>query len=125
LRIERASPLVGFLLWLGLLGAPLAWTAQLVIGYGAQEADCAAGSRSGDFSIHTVDAVVFGVALIVALAGLAGATWVLLRAADRPEDARGRGPFMALSGVLVSSLFGALVVMTGVGVLSFDACTPG
>jgi len=108
--------------WLALLGVPLAWTAQLVLGYGAEEADCAPGSGSWDFSSHTVNAVLFAVAGAVALAGLAGAMWVLLHP---PVDARGRIAFMALGGVLVASLFGALIVMTGVGVLSLEPCTPG
>jgi hypothetical protein len=110
-------------LWLALLGVPLAWTAQLVLGYGAEEADCAPGSGSWDFSSHTVNAVLFAVAGAVALAGLAGAMRVLLH--PPPVDTRGRIAFMALGGVLVASLFGALIVMTGVGILSLEPCTPG
>jgi hypothetical protein len=125
LRVERASPLVGFLLWLGLLGAPLAWAAQLVLGYGAEEADCAPGSGRWDFSSHTVNTILFAIAGVVTVAALAAGVWVLLRAADRPEDIRGRVPFMALGAVLVSSLFGALVVLTGIGVLSLEPCTAG
>jgi hypothetical protein len=109
-------------LWLGLLAAPAAWAAQLLLGYGAEEADCAAGSGGWDFSSHTVNAVLFAVAGAAALAGLAAA----LRSIPRAEnDARGRVAFMACGGVLVSSLFGALVVMTGIGVLSLEPCTPG
>jgi hypothetical protein len=109
-------------LWLGLLAAPAAWTAQLVLGYGAEEADCAKGSGGWDFSSHTVNAILFAVAGAAALAGLAAAVWAL-RSAE--HDARGRIVFMAFGGVLVSSLFVALVVMTGIGVLSLEPCTPG
>jgi hypothetical protein len=109
-------------LWLGLLAAPAAWTAQLVFGYGAEEADCAAGSGGWDFSSHTVNALLFAAAGAAALAGLAAALWSL-RSAE--HDARGRVAFMAFGGVLVSSLFGVLVVMTGIGVLSLEPCTPG
>jgi hypothetical protein len=108
--------------WLALVGVPLAWTAQLVVGYGAEEADCAPGSRSWDFSSHTVNAILFALAGVVALAGLAAAVRVLMQA---PVDPRGRIAFLALGGVLVAALFGALIVMTGVGVLSFEPCTPG
>jgi hypothetical protein len=109
-------------LWLGLLAAPVAWTAQLVLGYGAEEADCAAGSGGWDFSSHTVNAILFAVAGAAALAGLGAAVWGL-RAAE--HDTRGRIAFMAFGGALVSSLFVALVVMTGIGVLSLEPCTPG
>jgi hypothetical protein len=109
-------------LWLGLLAAPAAWTGQLVLGYGSEEADCAAGSGGWDFSSHTVNAVLFAVAGAAALAGLAAA---LLAVRSVEQDARGRVAFMAFGGVLVSSLFGALVVMTGIGVLSLEPCTPG
>ena len=109
-------------LWLGLLAAPAAWTAQLVLGYGAEEADCAAASGGRDFSSHSVNAVLFAVAGSAALAGLAAALSAV-RSAE--QDARGRVAFMAFGGVLVSALFGALVVMTGIGVLSLEQCTPG
>jgi hypothetical protein len=108
--------------WFALVGVPLAWTAQLVVGYGAEEADCAPGSGSWDFSSHTVDAILFAFAGIVALSGLAAAVRVLLHP---PVDVRGRIAFLALGGVLVAALFGALIVMTGVGALSFEPCTPG
>jgi hypothetical protein len=109
-------------LWLGLLAAPAAWTAQLVLGYGAEEADCGAGSGGWDFSSHTVNAVLFAVAGATALTGLVAA---LSSVRDEEPDARGRVAFMAFGGVLVSALFGALVVMTGIGVLSLEPCTPG
>jgi hypothetical protein len=108
--------------WLALVGVPLAWTAQLVVGYGAEEANCAPGSGRWGFSSHTVNAILFALAGAVALLGLAAAVRVLLQ---RPVDARGRIAFMAFGGVLVASLFGALIVMTGVGVLSLEPCTPG
>jgi hypothetical protein len=108
--------------WLALVGVPLAWAAQLVVGYGAEEVDCAPGSRNWDFSSHTVNAILFALAGVVALAGLAAAFRVLMQS---PVDARGRIAFLALGGVLVAALFGALIVMTGVGVLSLEPCTPG
>ncbi|HEX9381470.1 MAG TPA: hypothetical protein VF891_08210 [Gaiellaceae bacterium] len=125
MRVERANPLVGALVWLGLLGPPLAWTAQLVLGYFAEDADCARGSGGWGFSSHTINAILFAAAAGIAVAGILGSVWVLQRAAERPEDTRGRIPFMALGAVLVSTLFGALVVMTGIGVLSFEACRAG
>jgi RsiW-degrading membrane proteinase PrsW (M82 family) len=109
-------------LWLGLLAAPAAWTAQLVFGYGAEEADCAAGSGGWNFSSHTMNAVLFAVAGVVALAGLGAAFWA---ARHVEHDPRGRVAFMAFGGVLVSSLFAALVILTGIGVLSLEPCTPG
>ena len=37
-----------FMQWFGLLGAPLAWTVQLVLGFGVTEARCGVGgSRWG------------------------------------------------------------------------------
>lgn len=106
-------------LWLGLLAAPAAWTAQLVLGYGAEEADCAPGSGAWDFSSHTVNAILFAVAGSASIAGLAIALSSMRR------EGNGRVAFMAYAGVLISALFGALVVMTGIGVLSLEPCTPG
>lgn len=106
-------------LWLGLLAAPAALALQLVLGYGAEEADCAPGSGAWDFSSHTVNAILFALAGAVSIVGLATAL------ASSRREAGGRVAFMAYAGVLVSALFGALVVMTGVGVLSLEPCTPG
>ena len=106
-------------LWLGVLGAPLAWATQLVVGYGVEEADCGA--------THPV-AVWLSVGTgLFALASLLSAAWLLRETRTRyvDLDARGRIAFMATAGLLTGFLFLALIVVTAIGVTHFEPCRPG
>jgi hypothetical protein len=123
-RIDRSSTLTTLLLWFGGLGGPLAWTAQLVIGYGAEEADCSRGGGSfdGAHPVNLAVSIAAGVATLLALA-VAFALWRGARGQD--VDGRGRVAFMAVGGVLVSLLFLALIALTAVGTMHFEPCTAG
>jgi hypothetical protein len=123
MRIERTSPLANALLLYGLLAAPLAWTAQLVVGYGVGEAACSvAGMRWG------IEPTTWALALTAAtgavgLSGLAtagGLARELRRGSS--DDPRGRVEFMAAGGVFVSATFLALIVLGGVASLYVEAC---
>jgi hypothetical protein len=118
-RVQRA-----FLLWLGVLAPPMAWATQLVVGYGAEEADCSAGSGSFDGS-HAVTVWTSVSAGVVTLASLVAAGWLWRETRERPVDKRGRVPFMASVGVLNGLLFLGLIVVTAVGATHFDSCRPG
>lgn len=115
----RARP---FLLWFGVLGAPAAWTVQLVAGYGIEDAACSRGSAHWGLSGDTWQAAVSLVVVAVALA--AGGSALAARR-ERGVDERGRLGFMATIGLLASALFGALIVVTAIGVVSLDSCRPG
>jgi hypothetical protein len=106
------------LLWFGLLGAPLAWTAQLVVGYGASDAACGAAGSHWHLDEPAFQAVTFGLAAAVALGALAAALWEWRQAGD----GRGRAHFMASGGAAVGVLFLLLILFTGAGVLSLDRC---
>lgn len=124
MRVDRTSSLTSFLLWLGVLGPPAAWAAQLVVGYGAEEADCSSGSGSFDGS-HPVAVWLSVGAGVVALVSLLAAAWLWRETRTRRLDERGRVAFMATAGVLGGLLFLALIVFTAVGVTHFDPCRPG
>jgi hypothetical protein len=123
-RVDRSAPLTTLLLWVGVLGAPLAWTLQLVAGYAAEEADCSRGTSSFDAS-HGVTVWLSVGAGLVALASLASAALVWRWTQRRPADVRGRVEFMAVAGLLVGALFLALIVLTAVGITHFDPCVAG
>jgi hypothetical protein len=124
LKIDRSSTLTSLLLWVGVLGAPIAWTAQLVIGYGAEEADCSRGGGSFD-SAHPLDVALSVGAGVVSVASLLVAFGLWRRTRDRDVDGRGRVTFMAVSGILLSLLFLALITVTAIGTTHFDPCTAG
>jgi hypothetical protein len=100
--------------WLGLIGPPAAWAAQLVAGYAAEEAECS-GVFDGSRGVTVWTSVAAGV---VALLSLVAAASLLRRA-------RGRMHFMAFAGVLNGALFLALIIVTAIGATHFDPCRPG
>jgi hypothetical protein len=124
-RTGRAGTERGLLAWYGVLGAPLAWTVELLAGYGTQEAACAAGSTPTTFSGNASSAIgVITVALLfVALGGLlaARATAHALREGEIP-DPRGRVAFMARFGTIASLLFSLAIVLSGIPVLALESC---
>ena len=99
-------------LWFGILGAPFAWAVQLALGDLFSELGCEAGGFGG------LNLVLLGISLVAA----AVAVWALVVAArahrtmrlepldDVPTE---RASFMALSGVLSSSLFLLVIVLGG------------
>jgi hypothetical protein len=123
--VSARHPILGprrsFELTLGLFGAPFAWTAQLAAGYGLDEARCGAGSHTWGIGGTDSQAVVFVAALIVAAAATLAAA-VSWRSGQAPGDDRGRVPFLAKVAVLTCVLFDILIVLTGVYVLSLEAC---
>ena len=110
-------------LWFGVLAAPLAWAILLTVGYGFEEVACSRGSSHWGFEAKTATVILFAATAVTAVLGAAAAvlTW---RRAQRPEsgDTRGRLEWMGFSGVVVSGLFIALILMTGFGVTSLGTC---
>jgi hypothetical protein len=123
-RFDRPSTPASLLLWIGVLGAPIAWAAQLVVGYGAEEADCSRGGGSFDSSQPLNVGVSIG-AGVVGVASLLVAFGLWRRTRERDVDGRGRVTFMAVTGILVSLLFLALIAVTAIGTTHFDPCTAG
>lgn len=122
MRVDRSRPLTSAALWFALLGPPLAWTAQLVVGYGVEEADC--GKAGQSWALHTTAWEVALLALggVVGVASLAAAI-ALWRGSERhAPDPRGRIAFLAVSALLIDGLFLALIVLTGIGTIVLDPC---
>jgi hypothetical protein len=97
-------------LWLAFLGAPLAWSLQLVAGYSLEEVGCASGWNAEPW-IALVSVAAGIVALASALAGRR-----LARASHE------RVAFMGAWGALWGGLFLALIVLGGVQLLGLEAC---
>ena len=124
-RTERAGTGRGLLAWYGVLGAPLAWTVELLAGYGTQEAACAVGSTSTTLSGNANSAIgaITAAMLLVALGGLLAArsTTRALRAGEIP-DPRGRVAFMARFATITSLLFSLAIVLSGIPILALESC---
>ena len=107
------------------LAAPVAWAAQLVVGYGVEEGACsAADPQLAGIDTAAVAGVVSLVALAVAvLGGLTGL--VLLRRRDESADRRGSVHFLAGAAAMGAGIFAVLIVFGGVATLVLDPCAAG
>jgi hypothetical protein len=112
------------LLAFAIVGGPAAWVIHLLAGYGFEEAACSPGS-SADPGLRRNDVAVIAVLTIV-LAGVAIAAAVAGYAARRfgPDsgDARGHERFLALAGLIGSSLFALIIVLVGFALTSLSGC---
>lgn len=111
--------------WFGLLAAPLAWAAQLVSGYFLAEAHCEASHWANGWS-STETAVTVVAAIVAVLAETAAAkVYLSLRRVD--GDAAGppgRQQFFAIGGLVGNVLFFTAILLSGVTVVSTQACRP-
>jgi hypothetical protein len=119
MRPDRTGTVANALLLYGLLAAPLAWAAQLVVGYGIGEAACSPAAlgdaRPGEAALTAVTAAA-------ALTGLFVATRSWREERRRHADPRGRIEFMATGGVLVSAVFLVLILLGGITAVSISPC---
>jgi len=114
------------LLWFGLLGAPFAWTVQHVFGFGVTQAACNLASRQWTVPVDALTLVATIGATVIAL--LAGASAVIAFRATRDagtEIPGARIHFLATVGVVVTPIFVAIVLMSGISVLMLPACHQG
>jgi hypothetical protein len=124
-QVGRAGPGRQLLAWYGVLGAPLAWTVELLAGYGTQEAACSVGSGSSSLSGNANSAIgVLTAAMLLIAIGSALAARATRRALAAGEipDPRGRVDFMARVGTIGSLLFTLAIVLSGIPIFALDSC---
>lgn len=108
------------------VGAPLAWVGQLVLGYTVEDAGCAPGDGEavwtiGVGSLHTA---LGAVALVVAVLALVCAVVLRLDGESVGLAERDRA-FLGTFGVLSGFLFGVTIVLTGIGATYLGTCQAG
>lgn len=124
-------------LWFGILGAPAAWSAQLLVSYAVAAHRCFprlypfAEPERGAQELSAILLTLFFVALIIAVFALRTAITSWRSTAGETEGdthnaldiGEGRTRFMALSGILISAVFVLAMFAQGVLVLSVQPCT--
>jgi heme/copper-type cytochrome/quinol oxidase subunit 2 len=116
------------LMWLGLFGAPVAWAASHVIGWAVSEADCEPVDRKWALSFDTWVAVLGGIAVLLAIAGLVGAalTYRAVKGTDNDADPpAGRLWLLSVAGLILTPLLLVLILLTGSGALLLSHCHQG
>jgi uncharacterized membrane protein len=130
---HRVSPLA---LWFGLVGAPAAWSAQLLIDYPFAAHACyphlvpLTAPFMGRGRLWTILAIVSIAAVLVSLAALAVAyrSWRATKdeAAGETHEAldsgEGRTRFMAMAAVMTGTLFSLAAITHGISLLLVSPC---
>jgi hypothetical protein len=115
-------------MWAGILGAPAAWSAQHIFGYGVTEAGCSAGSRGWGVPIDSWTAIATAVAVALALGGLTASLLTFRAVRDSNNDAappEGRIYFLSICGIVISPLFLAIILMSGIATQILGNCHQG
>jgi len=125
MRLARSSSGAELLQWFGLFAAALAWTGQLVIGFGVSDAACSAGSARWGIDVHAWLIGLTAAGALAALVAEAAATVLFLETRDAGEDGPppwGRRHFFAATALLGNVLFLAVILLTGFGTLAHSPC---
>lgn len=101
-------------LWFALLGGPAAWTAHLLASYPLVPVACREGIT---WPLNVLTAATAAIALAAALTGW----WAFRRAGGRAAF-DSRPAFMALTGLLLSSLFTFAILLAGLPPILQDPC---
>ena len=108
------------LVWVGVLGAPAAWTVQHITGYALTEVTC--DERGWHVHMDPLTLVVTGIAVAVALAAEAASIVTFRATRDASEPPGQRIHFLAVIGITIGPLFLALILMSGLGAVLLQAC---
>jgi hypothetical protein len=112
------------LLWLGVFGAPAAWTVQLVAGFALTQAEC--GAAGWDVHMDAWTLAVSAVAVVVAVAAEAAALLTFRATRDAGSEPPGaRSRFLAVLGITIGPLFLAMILMGGIGAVVLVQCRQG
>jgi hypothetical protein len=127
MKLSRSTFGAEFLQWFGLLGAALAWTGQLIVGFGVADASCGSGGRGLGLDRNTWEIVLIAVAGTLVLLAESAALLVLretrgLEHGDPPPW--GRRHFFALAAAVANALFLGAILLSGLAVLHLSSCRP-
>jgi hypothetical protein len=122
----RAAP---WLLWFGVLGGALAWTAHTLVDWSIDETTCRAGAT--DLAGVPMRPVLIGTTLAFLLVSVVATVvawrqWHVLRAAEGEDPLSQlrlhRAGFMALVGFAADVVFTLILICTATAVFVFPVC---
>ena len=119
---------VEILMWLGLFGAPVAWAASHVVGWGVSEANCGVVGRQWGISYSTWVVVLGVLAATLAIVGIVGSVLAYREVKGTDKDAgppAGRIWILSISGMVLGPLLLMIILLTGSGALILSQCHQG
>ena len=114
-----------FMQWFGLLGAPLAWATQLVVGYGVTEARCNVGGARWGVAVDTWQiSLMIAAGTVVILAEICAVT-LYATTRETPYDGQaplGRRHFFVAASSLGNLLFFVAIMIGGIAATTHVVC---
>jgi hypothetical protein len=126
--VRRALEITGvqeFMQWFGLLGAPLAWTVQLVLGFGVTEARCEPGGSRWGVSVDTWEITLMIAAGAVVIFAELCAIALYYATRDVPYDGPGplgRRQFFVAASSFGNVLFLMIILLSGIAAVEHVPC---
>jgi hypothetical protein len=123
--VSRAEGRGSALLWFGILAGPIAWSVEIILGYGVEEIACSAGSASEEIEGVGVEPIIVLVTLFlgaVAAAACLIAFGCLRRLRASRGGAGGRAEWMAIVGIATSAIFLVLILVNLFSVVFLGVC---
>ena len=126
---------LGIVLWIGVVVAPLAWTAQHVVGYGVGQARCSVAGMRWGIGFDTWQLAILAAAGLLVVISEAAAVTVFLATRETnygdgpPGDGRWGGAvpysrlhFFATAAMVANVLFLAVIFLDGLGSVFDSLC---
>jgi hypothetical protein len=107
--------------WYALVGGPVAWFGELILGYFYTLSLCGPGGLDLG-GLHLPVGVFSAVALLVAAGALASALALHRATSHGLADPRGRIRFISDIGLVIEAIFLALILYTAAGELALEGC---
>jgi hypothetical protein len=110
-------------MWFGLFGAPIAWAAQHLAGFGVSQATCDAAGPTWHIDARALWIAITAVAALVALASEAASIVAYRRTRDAGElPPASRVHFLSVIGMTIGPLFLTIILMSGLGAALLPRC---
>jgi hypothetical protein len=121
----RTARSLELLQWFGLLAGPLAFAAEHLVGLGASFAQCNPAGSHWSVDPHLYQLTAMAVAAAVVVGGEAAAVLAFLgtrEAGIEDDPPSGRIHFLATAALVLGPIFLTLVLLNGLGAVSFPDC---
>jgi membrane protein required for beta-lactamase induction len=125
---DEARGRLNGLAWFGVLGGPVAWAAQFLLGMQFSLARCESPNQRFQFPVHTISPVLGAIGVLAGV--IAELAAISVFRATRPDQhsqqaadvTTGRLHFLAAVGITVNPLTLAICAMVAVGVPLLGLC---
>jgi hypothetical protein len=118
---SRNRRAITVLQWYALLGPPVAWSGQVVLGYFYTLSLCGPGGVDSA-GLHLPIGVFSAIVAVVAAGGWASAFTLRRATSHGLEDPVGRIRFLADLGLVIGAVFLAVILYTAAGELALEGC---